>query len=203
MHPVSIEFVGVDSWSADELQHTSISTERYAKDIAEHVQLAARILAHSEESEGKRAPGKHQDLADRTQSAARGAHGEKAAVVVRATREFEEQGEVAEDILSVQTREHAPAIDVATDDRVPFMVSVVLGHRIDEAARHGARGIRAETGEAWLSAIDVKKRRALFEVPPVIASGDNEVDFLDVVLADVAHDQGPGRAVKRETERIP
>ena len=60
-----------------------------------------------------------------------------------------------------------------------------LGKRIDQAGRFIGTRILVK-GEAWIGPTGVKAERALFDVPAVVAPGDDHVDFLEIVLADVA-----------------
>jgi len=119
------------------------------------------------------------------------------------SRELEEQREVSEDVLLPQLRDHAPAIDVAADDRVALVVRVVLGDGIDELrAAVGAGAVRFPAGEAGVSAVDVEEQRAFLAVPAVVAARNDLVDLLDVVLTDVPDVEVAVAVVEAEPIRV-
>ncbi len=65
----------------------------------------------------------------------------------------------------------------------------------------GQRGIGRRVGRDGAVA-RIEKERAFLAIPSVVLARFDEIDFLDVVLANVADDQAPGRGVEGEAKRI-
>src|SRR4029078_3825388 len=108
------------------------------------------------------------------------------------------EGAVADD-LTARGRpapEWAVGDEVPAGDRAEARAVRVLEHRED-----GARRAAALVAVAALEGVPAEVVAAA-PLPPSRAAGD-EVDLLDLVLADVADDEGAGSAVEREAPRIP
>ncbi len=71
----------------------------------------------------------------------------------------------------------------------------VFEHRIGQCGIGG--GIRHDR-----AVIRIEEERAFLAIPPVILTGFHEVDFLDIILADITDDQPVGRCIEREAERV-
>ena len=152
------------------------------------VDLAAGILAKAEQRERERAAGNHVELADLLEVVAVGVGDEQPPVVVRPRGNLKSSAKSPKTYFRGGAEQRA-VIDEAADDRVPFVVGVVLRDGVDELRRDRAGGIRRRTGEALDVAVDVEEERPLLDVPAVVAALDDAVHFLDVVLADVADEE--------------
>src|SRR5919106_3965396 len=79
---------------------------------------------------------------------------------------------------------------------------VVLGDGVDEVWRDGHRSIGLSACETLIVPVDVEEQRPFLTVPPVVAAIDDDVDLLDVVLADVADEEPARLRVERKPERV-
>ena len=127
---------------------------------------------------------------------------EQSSVVVRPAGEIEQTRKVAEDEATLELAQPLAAIDEAGDHGVTFLMRVVLRDRVDQSWRHRPAGHRIGCGEALRVAVRVEEQRAFLDVPAVVAAGDDAVDFLDVVLPDVADIEVAAFAVEGHAEGI-
>ncbi len=132
---------------------------------------------------------------------------EEAPVVLRADRESEDNREVAEDVPALELlNKLAPAVDEPADDGVALMMGIVLSDRVDEGAPHNRarkRTVGRVTGESLVGAVGIEELGAFFDGPPVVGTGGDELDFFEVVLADVADVEVTRFHVEREPVRVP
>src|SRR5262245_58830892 len=146
--------------------------EGNAGDIAERVDLPGGVLTEPEQREGEFPSGQHVELADlpKILVVALRVDDEEPPVVVRSRREFEEPREVTKDVLVLETVEERAVIHEPTDDRMAFVMRVVLRDGLDETLRDRPGRIRRRIGEAVGGAVDVEEQRPLLEVPAVVAT---------------------------------
>ena len=71
----------------------------------------------------------------------------------------------------------------------------IFEHRVDESGI--GRKIRSDRAVGW-----IEKKGAFLAIPAVVLASFDKVNFFDVVLADIAGDQTPGRHVEGKAERI-
>src|SRR5687767_10033189 len=97
----------------------------------------------------------------------------------------------------------ATAIDGTDDHRMALEMRIVLRDRIDQSSRNhaawnhiGLRGARLR----WL--LRIEEQRALFDVPAVVASGDDAVDLFYVVLTYVTHVDVPALPIDGHSKGI-
>ena len=77
---------------------------------------------------------------------------------------------------------------------------IVLRDRVDQVRRHRANRKRRHIARPI--AISIEVERAFLDAPAVVAALRDDVDFLDVVLADVAEVERAIPFVEREAVRI-
>ena len=103
--------------------------------------------------------------------------------------------EVAEDIQAGERGHVSATVDEAADDGRAIVVAI-FQHGIDQ------RRIRATSQDMTEASAGSKRKGAFLAVPAVILAGLHDVDFLNIVLPDVAGDQPAARGIEGEAKRI-